>query len=387
MKITFVTDTYFPQANGVATTLVQLVKGLRDRGHEIDIIRPAVLACEEAGLKVASVGLPGYKDVRFGFPIKLVLQTRWYKKRPDVIYIATETPLGASAVSAARALGIPAASGFHTNFQQYVAHYQLPLLEKATLKYLRHVHNRSTCTFVPSRDVIVDLERRGFENLELLPKGVDTKLFSPKKRSQLLRGKWGVREGGVVGLYVGRIAAEKNLPVILRTFLEIRKRIPDFRGVFVGDGPKLEELRKEHPQFIYAGEKRGEELAEFYASADVFVFPSTTETFGNVTMEAMASGLAVVAYDYAAARQHIINGENGFSVPFDEEDSFIETAILAAQSDVSELRQKARASARKVRWKKVIKRFEKNLKNLVSENSGETADTRSPQPRTTSQGI
>jgi len=370
MKITFVTDTYFPQANGVATTLVQLVKGLRDRGHEIDIIRPAVLACEEAGLKVASVGLPGYKDVRFGFPIKLVLQTRWYKKRPDVIYIATETPLGASAVSAARALGIPAASGFHTNFQQYVAHYQLPLLEKATLKYLRHVHNRSTCTFVPSRDVIVDLERRGFENLELLPKGVDTKLFSPKKRSQLLRGKWGVREGGVVGLYVGRIAAEKNLPVILRTFLEIRKRIPDFRGVFVGDGPKLEELRKEHPQFIYAGEKRGEELAEFYASADVFVFPSTTETFGNVTMEAMASGLAVVAYDYAAARQHIINGENGFSVPFDEEDSFIETAILAAQSDVSELRQKARASARKVRWKKVIKRFEKNLKNLVSENSG-----------------
>jgi len=152
MKITFVTDTYFPQANGVATTLEQLAKGLRDRGHEIDIIRLAFLACEEAGLKVPSVGLPGYKDVRFGFPIKLVLQTRYYKKRPDVIYVATETPLGASAVSAARALGIPAASGFHANFQQYVAHYQLPLLEKVTLKYPRHVHNRSSCTFVPSQN-------------------------------------------------------------------------------------------------------------------------------------------------------------------------------------------------------------------------------------------
>ena len=142
-----------------------------------------------------------------------------------------------------------------------------------------------------------------------------------------------------------------------------------------------------HPQFIYAGVKRGEELAEFYASADVFVFPSTTETFGNVRVEAMASGLAVVGYDCAAARQHIINGENGYSVPFDQEDSFIETAILAAQSDVFELRQKARASTRKVRWKKVIKRFKKRLKNLVSEDSGETADTRSPQPRTTSQEI
>lgn len=387
MKITFVTDTYSPQANGVATTLERLVKGLRDRGHEVDVIRPAVLACEEAGLKVPSLGLPGYKDVRFGFPIKLVLQTRWFKKRPDVIYVATETPLGASAISAARALGIPAASGFHTNFQQYMAHYQLPLLEKATLKYLRHVHNRSTCTFVPSRDVIADLELRGFENLELLPKGVDTKLFSPKKRSHLLRRKWGVREGGVVGLYVGRIAAEKNLPVILRTFLEIQKRIPDFRGVFVGDGPKLEELKLKYPQFIYAGVKRGEELAEYYASADVFIFPSTTETFGNVTMEAMASGLAVVAYDYAAARQHIINGENGFSVPFDQEDSFIETAILAAQSDVPELRQNARTSARKVRWKKVIRRFEKQLKNLLSEDFDKTQDTNTPKPRTTSEVI
>ncbi|MCG8599263.1 MAG: glycosyltransferase family 1 protein [Verrucomicrobiales bacterium] len=375
MRITFVTDTYSPQANGVATTLERLVKGLREREHEVDVIRPAVLACDEDGLKVPSVGLPGYKDVRFGFPMKLVLQARWFKKRPDVIYVATETPLGASAISAARALGIPAASGFHTNFQQYMAHYQLPLLEKATMKYLRHVHNRSSCTFVPSRDVIAELEHRGFENLELLPKGVDTKLFSPKKRSHLLRREWGAGESSVVGLYVGRIAAEKNLPLILKTFLEIQKLIPDFRGVFVGDGPKLEELKANYPQFIYAGVKRGEELAEHYASADVFVFPSTTETFGNVTMEALASGLAVVAYDYAAARQHIRNGENGFAVPFDSEEAFLETAIEAAKSDVSELRKNARSSARKVRWKKVVKRFEKQLSKLTTEDSGEILNT------------
>lgn len=365
MKITFVTDTYTPQANGVATTLERLVSGLRDRGHLVDVVRPAVLACDEEGLEVPSFGLPGYREVRFGFPMRMVLQARWFKRRPDVIYVATETPLGASAISAARALGIPAASGFHTNFQQYMAHYRMPLLEKATMSYLRHVHNRSVCTFVPSHDVIDQLDAKGFENLQLLPKGVDTRLFSPGKRSLALRQSWGVGTGSVVGLYVGRLAAEKNLPLVIDTFREIQKRIPDFKGVFVGDGPKLEELKREYPDFIFAGVQRGETLAEHYASADLFIFPSITETFGNVTLEAMASGLAVVAYNYAAARQHIVSGVNGFTVPFDDREAYLEQALKAATCDLALLREKARASARKVRWKKVVKRFEKQLQGLA----------------------
>lgn len=364
MKITFVTDTYTPQANGVATTLERLVNGLRERGHAVDVVRPAVLACDEEGLEVPSFGFPGYREVRFGFPMRLVLQSRWARQRPDVIYVATETPLGASAITAARALGIPAASGFHTNFQQYVAHYRMPLLERATLSYLRRVHNRSNCTFVPSDDVIAQLDAQGFENLQLLPKGVDTKLFSPKKRSSMLRRQWGVRPGGLVGLYVGRIAAEKNLPLVVEAFREIQRRIPDFRGVFVGDGPKLEELRREHPDFVFAGILRGEALAEHYASADLFVFPSLTETFGNVTLEAMASGLAVVAFDYAAARQHIEHGVNGFAAPFGDHKAFLELALDAACRDLGPVREAARDSARKVRWKKVVKRFEKQLEGL-----------------------
>ncbi len=369
MRISFVSDTYSPQANGVANTLERLVKGLRSLGHEVDVIRPAALACEEEGLRVPSLSLPGYKEIRFGLPMKLVLQSRWQKRRPDVIYVATEFPLGASAISAARALGIPAASGFHTNFQQYVAHYQMPLLERATMGYLRHIHNRSTCTFVPCRDIIRELASCGFENLQLLPKGVDTKLFSPKKRSRHLRHEWGVRDGGMIGIHVGRIAAEKNLPLVVRTFLEIRQRIPDFKGVFVGDGPKLEELKREHPEFIYTGVKRGEELAACYASADLFTFASLTETFGNVTLEAMASGLSVVAFDYAAARLHIDNGKNGYSVPFGEEEAFIEAALGAAKTDQESIREAARRSARKVRWKKVVNRFEKQLRELVEKDT------------------
>ncbi len=375
MKITFVSDTYAPQPNGVATTLHRLVNGLRNLGHDVDIIRPSVIECDEQGLAVPSISLPGYREVRVGLPMRMRLQLRWHRNRPDVIYVATETPLGSSAITAARALKIPVAAGFHTNFQQYMAHYHFPLLERATLSYLRRVHNRASCTFVPSNDTIEQLDGQGFENLELLPKGVDTKLFSPKKRSMLLRSEWGARPSSPVGLYVGRIAAEKNLQLIVKTFSEIRSRIPDFKGVFVGNGPKLEELKAEHPEFIFAGVQLGEELARYYASADLFVFPSVTETFGNVTLEAMASGLAVLAYDYAAARQHITDGVNGYVAPFDDEAAFLEKAIALTRDDrLGAVREEARRSARKVRWKKVVKRFQKNLVELIERQGRDSSE-------------
>ncbi len=368
MKITFVTDTYFPQANGVATTLERLVSGLRDRDHEVDVVRPAVLACDDEGLRVPSVAMPGYPDVRVGFPMRLILQNRWWKNRPDVIYVATESFLGSSAISAARALKIPCGTGFHTNFQQYMEHYKLPLLEKAARQYLKTVHNRSDRTFVPSHDVIDQLREWGFENLELLPKGVDTKKFSPKWRSVALRQQWRVGENSVVGIYVGRIAAEKNLDLVVRSFLEIQKNVPDFRGVFVGDGPKLAQLREEHPEFIYAGKLQGEELSRWYASADLFLFPSITETFGNVTLEAMASGLSVVAYNYAAARRYISDGENGWIAPFNDDEAFVKASIRAAITNSPSLRDEARKTARRIRWKKVVKHFEKSLRSMVDEN-------------------
>ncbi|MDF1813813.1 MAG: glycosyltransferase family 1 protein [Verrucomicrobiales bacterium] len=369
MKITFVTDTYAPQPNGVATTMQRLVEGLRDIGHEVDIVRPASLQCDDVGLEVASFALPRYPEVRIGLPIRLKLQHRWSKNPPDVIYVATETPLGASAISAARHLGIPCASGFHTNFQQYMSHYDLPLLERATISYLRHLHNRSTSTFVPSMDVIEQLNGQGFKNLEFLPKGVDTKLFSPKMRDTFLRSEWGASNSSLVGVFVGRIAAEKNLDLIVKTFTDIQKRIPDFTGVFVGDGPKLNQLRKQHPEFIYAGVQRGEELARYYASSDMFVFPSLTETFGNVTLEAMASGLAVLAFDYAAAKQHIHDGVNGYTATYGDEEAFLNKAMqLVRDPDRDEVRIEARKSARKVRWKKVVKHFQKDLVEMIEKN-------------------
>ena len=219
--------------------------------------------------------------------------------------------------------------------------------------------------FRASQDVLAELNRQGFANLELMPRGVDTQQFSPNHRDALLRREWGAGEGSKVGIYVGRMAAEKNLPLAIETFMELQRRFPDFRGVFVGDGPKLAEFKASYPNFIYAGPRYGADLARHYASADLFVFPSMTETFGNVILEAMASQLAVVAFDYAAGRQHLQNGVNGFTVPFGDADSFTTAALSAIQnSGLAQIRQKARDSAQHVSWGNVIERFENTLIEL-----------------------
>lgn len=369
MKVTFVTDTYAPHPNGVANTLESLVDGLRELGNIADIIRPAALGCEEPGLEVPSFFLPNYPEIRIGLPIRRRLRKRWQKDRPDVVYVATESPLGASAISAALALGIPVASGFHTNFQQYMSHYQMPLLERAATSYLRHFHNRSTATFAPTPEVVDQLRELGFRNLKLLPKGVDTDVFSPTKRDPILRSNWGAGDSTVVGIFVGRLAAEKNLPLALRAFSEIRKQIPDFIGVFVGSGPKFEEIKEQNPSFLFTGLLRGENLVRHYASSDLFVFPSLTETFGNVTLEAMASGLVVVAFDYAAAKQQIRDGENGFTVRFGDPDRFIEKAIeIARRPDLDSIRKNARACANKAGWEEIILRFQQDLMRMIEEN-------------------
>ncbi len=382
MKITFVTDTYAPQPNGVAMTLQLLVKQLRESGKEVDVIRPSFLDCEEEGLKVPSIALPVYTDIRVGLPMRKTLQARWTLNRPDVIYVACVSTLGASAITAARNLKIPVASGFHTNFQHYSSYYNASLLKRPILKYLKHVHNRANCTFVSSHDVIDLLHREGFNNLELMTRGVDTRLFSQQKRDPLLRAEWGLREGaGLAGLYVGRMAAEKNLPLAVQAFTELRNRIPDFRGIFVGEGPKLAKLKQQHPEFIYPGAKFGEDLARHYASADLFMFPSETETFGNVTLEAMASGLCVIAYDYVAARQHIKDGVNGYTVPFGDEEAFVTASLAAANNpQLSELRLAAKGSAKEACSDKAFKHFEKKLFKLIQRQNPSSSTSLSPIP-------
>ena len=366
MKLTFVTDTYAPQLNGVARTLERLVAGLRERQHRVDLVRPAVLGAQEEGMEVMSFPLPGYEGLHVGFPTIARLLSHWNKDRPDIVYVATEALLGFAAVHSARMLGIPVVTGYHTNFQQYLSYYHMPRLEPIAMAYLRYLHNLSARTYVPCEDVREALRGEGFDNLELLPKGVDTDLFNPSKRDDSLRREWGAGPDDPVAIYVGRIAAEKNIPLVIRAMESMGRLHPGFKGVLVGEGPKLAELEAAYPQGIFVGPKLGEDVARHYASADIFIFASETETFGNVVLEAMASGLVTVAYNYAAARQHITHGVNGFIAPFSNEAAFLDCCAQALdRRHWDDVRTAARREAVGVCWDRVIDNFQASLLELI----------------------
>jgi len=367
MKIDIVTDTFAPDVNGVAMTLGRLSDGLRKRGHRVHVIRTGE---GKAGETIAaSVPLPGYKEVRIGLPSSSKLRKRWLKRRPDAIYVATESPLGRSAVKAARILGVPVATGFHTNFHEYMERYSLGRLQAMTMGYLKRFHGRAHCTLAPSSELVERLEKEGFKNVHLMGRGVDTALFHPEKRCETLRASWGASSAAPVAIVVGRVAAEKNLELAVRCFEEMRKRVPDIRCVMVGDGPIREKLEAKHPWLHFAGVRTGEDLARHYASADLLLFPSETETFGNVVLEGMASGLAVVAYDYAAAARFVIHGENGFKAPKGDATEFVSRALTALEVRVSHpLRIAARELAQTQGWDAVVSEFEKRLEE-ISEKS------------------
>ncbi len=365
MKIDIVTDTFSPDVNGVAMTLGRLTDGMRKRGHRVHVVHTGITA-GSGETCAAAVPLPGYKEVRVGLPKPFELRARWLKKRPDAIYVATESPLGKSALKAANALGIPAATGFHTNFHQYMQQYGMGGLQPVAMAYLRNFHQRAQCTLTPSRAVMERLTAEGLENVYLLGRGVDTDLFMPEKRCENLRAEWGVRAGGPVAIMVGRVAPEKNFELAIVTFQRMRQVFPDMACVVVGDGPLREKLTEKHPWVHFAGVKTGEELAKYYASADVLVFPSVTETFGNVLLEGMASGLATVSFDYAAAALHVRAGANGLKAAPGDGEEFIQHALHALSLPVDhDLRRAARDTAESLGWDAVVSEFERRLSGIA----------------------
>lgn len=380
LHVALVTETYPPEINGVANTLAQLARGLGRRGHQVSLARPRQPVDRRQPprsreLLVAGVPLPGYRGLRFGWPALGALQRHWRAARPDAVYIATEGPLGHAALRVARRLGIPTLTGFHTQFQQYCSHYGVGLLMRPIISLLKRFHNHSGATLVPTRALQHDLAAAGFRNLHVLSRGVDTERFSPTYRSAALRASWGCGDDTVVALYVGRIAAEKHIDLAIEAFDRIHRTRPDSRCVLVGDGPELAHLRRQHPDLVYTGAKVGVELATHYASADLFLFPSLTETFGNVLTEALASGLAPIAFDYAAAREHLRHGENGYSVPMADRTAFLAQAeqAVCAPEQLRRLGQEARRTAESLSWERVIRELEQHLFSVIdcAGNQGE----------------
>ncbi len=363
LRIAVVTETYPPEVNGVAMTTGRLVDGLLRRGHYVHVVRPKQSARDQPRVNqraeetlVASVPLPRYQGLRVGLPATRQLLRLWRKSRPDIVNVVTEGPLGRSALIAARRLHIPACSEFHTNFHSYSHHYGVGVVGAVIKNYLRRFHNAGACTFVPTHELKLQLEQQGYRNLSVVARGADTHLFSPSRRSDQLRASWNAGENDVVVMYVGRLAPEKNIPLVLSAFNAIKAEQPSARLVLVGDGPQRNQLQRGHPGYHFAGMRHGEDLAAHYASGDIFLFPSLTETFGNVTVEALASGMAVVAYDYAAAREHIRHGESGLLADYDDPTRFIALGVQLANDSAlrARVRVEARHAAERIDWERVV---------------------------------
>jgi glycosyltransferase involved in cell wall biosynthesis len=370
VKLALVTETFPPEINGVAMTFGVIVRELGRRGHAVTVYRPwrpglpdEVAHREFRELTLPGLPIPGYALLRLGLPARRRLEKCWRADRPDLVHVATEGPLGASAVTAARALGLPVTSSFHTNFHVYAGHYGLAPLRRLTLAWLRHVHNRTLCTFAPTAELCRELAAAGFTRLGVLSRGVDTRQFSPAHRSPALRAAWGAANGDVVVLHAGRLAVEKNYSLLFRAYAAMRGANSRLRFVLVSDGPLRSALQAAHPECIFTGFIPRDDLARHYASADVYVHASLTETFGNVLLEAMASGLAVVSFDYAAARQFVRHGANGLAVPCDQPGALVAAAAELARDDTlrARLRTAAVASLTAQSWETIILSFEADL--------------------------
>ncbi len=367
LRIAIVTETWPPEVNGVAVTLSKLIHHLGLRHHTIQLIRPRQdrndEGLEQTGwseLLLRGLPIPRYPQLKLGLPSKKALIKAWSTKRPDLVHIATEGPLSWSALQAAQTLRLPVTSDFRTNFHSYCQHYGVGWLSKPIVAYLRKFHNRTLFTMVPTQAMKHQLEAMGFKNLKVVARGVDTQLFHPNKRSSAMRDSWGVNPETMVLLSVGRLAAEKNLDLTVQTYQALINAGRQVKMVFVGDGPMRAIIEAKCPDAIFMGMCSHEQLSTLYASADLLLFPSLTETFGNVTLEALASATPVLAFDCAAASDFIKDHQNGWLINSNEPQTYIHRAleITGVQMTLRRAREFTRASVAHLGWDEIAGQVE-----------------------------
>lgn len=376
MRITIVTETYFPQVNGVSRTLGQLVGALRARDDRVQVVHPDYgrPAAHPDDVLVRSATVPFYPELRLPVP-PFGRATRAIDAfRPDLVHVATEATLGLATLWHARRRRWPLVSSFHTNFDQYSQHYRVGWSRGIVWRYLRWFHNRTLETYVPSNATIADLRPRGFERLVLWPRGVDATHFRPNRPGRAaLRRSLDIAPDALVIGHVSRLAAEKNIDYLASALEAVDRARPDVRFLFVGDGPARPAIEARLGRFArFVGYQTGEDLADHYAACDLFAFASLTETFGNVVLEAMASGLPVVAVQAGGPGDTVRNGETGFLVgPQAPADHFAEALIHLMDDPVNRKRmaRNARAYAESQSWDAIMLALRGRYAALVSDAS------------------
>lgn len=351
LRVVLTTGNYNYIKDGVSLTLNRLVGWLERNGVEVLVIAPVAeeAAMEHQGrlLPVPSFAIPTRKEYRIGRRLTAQLKDEIVRFKPDLFHIAVPDITGHSALNFAEKMQVPVVSSFHTRFDEYLQYYHLRFLEPWFHKKLRAFYARCQHLYVPSASMMAELAAQDIaDNMRLWTRGVDHDRFNPARRSQEWRRARGIADDDVVIAYAGRLVAEKNMAVMARVFAGLKARGVAHRTLLLGDGPEAGWMRKALPETVFAGFLHGDELATGYASSDIFFFPSITETFGNVTLEAMASGLPSVTADATGSRSLVREGETGFLVPVDREDQMIER-LVQLLSD-GQMRKKFGARAREI---------------------------------------
>ncbi len=370
LRIAYFAGTMRPGHDGVTRVLYRLIDALRETGIESIFFSPIIPSAAEQPVpmyEVPSVRFPLYKDYRFAIPGQKHFEARLEAFNPDVIHINSPCPLGHAAVRYARRAGIPVVATYHTHFPSYAKYYKIKALETFSWSFLKNLYNDCDRVYVPSEPIRKELRSHGFATTEFLPHGVDTGMFNPLYRSDAWRQAHGC-DGKTVLLFAGRLVWEKDLRTLAEACRIVASRRSDAQFVLAGDGPVREELTAMMPGALFLGQLGGVELSAAYASSDVFVFPSTTETFGNVTLEAMASGIPPVCAKEGGAYGFVKSGATGLlAEPRDAED--LAAKILYMLDRPEERKAMGRAAlafAAEQSWERIFDRLFAGYVDLAS---------------------
>jgi glycosyltransferase involved in cell wall biosynthesis len=370
MKVAVFADTYLPQINGVTNTLIKLLEYYEKTGIEYKLFVPKY---ETDGPdynveRFYSIKFFLYPEARVTFPNFWRINAALAGFKPDLVHNMTEFNMGATGLGYGKAHDVPTISNYTTNFSQYADYYKLYFLKLPIWNWMKWFHTQNDLTLCPSLDAQRLLRSHGITNTGIFSRGSDTGNFNPSNRKEAVRERLGIA-GKTAFLYVGRIAVEKDLDVLCHSYSSIRRKYGDSTAlVITGDGPYLERCRQMFPDgTVFTGLKRGKELAEIYASCDVFVCPSSTETFGNVVLEAMASGLPVIGSAAGGVGELISNGINGLEFKKQDEKGLAECMerLLLEAGLRDSLRRSGREFAQSRSWDKIFEGLIGVYKNIL----------------------
>lgn len=360
MRVAYFTESLYPLVDGVSRTLARLFASLEERGIEFTVFSPFVPAPDipwhDRVQRASYVHFPPYPDYRVSIPRLAPYRRALQEFRPDLIHVVSPTPLAYRAQTLAEEMRVPVVASFHTHFVSYFHFYGIGRFESVGWSLLRRFYRRCARIYVPSESIIRELREQGMANMELWSRGIDLGGFSPSHRDRtFLQDKYGIGADEPVLLLVSRLVKEKDLADLVKVDERLRARGVAYRFALVGDGPLRPTLERALPHAIFAGHQAGKELARWYASADVFVFPSTTETLGNVVLESLASETPAVVVDRGGPQDLIRHGETGYVARANDADDI--SRYLQTLLEDAELRERmgraGRESASSRDWEEI----------------------------------